>query len=235
MPARRIGTDNAGGVQRFASPMPKQPAHAVPHSPAAPTHNTGGPMVQMWQALSKVPGLVGQWESHQFPGGFIDKVRAKGIKLAAKGGKIGTQSTNRPQGSPPSWAFLKAKNLTPPKGPPNYVRMHMLNNRLGGPGTVDNLAPGSSSMNSRHYKDIEQTAVDEVKKGGEIHSYDIDAYYQGPSAKLKGVPAKAAWEDTLGKIVCDLDYTTAGGMNIQVQKTIRETPKLDRNPNWKGL
>jgi len=210
-------------VQRFAAPQPK---HAAPQA--------AGPGVQMWKPLSKVPWMgFGKWDAFN-KGGKAASMVAQDLKLIP--GKAIGAGNNAPSVAPPSWNRLRGWKLTHTKGPPGYVRMHLLSDRLGGAGnTTTNLAPGTNGMNQRHFNRMEKPLINALNAGGEVNSYKVYARYQFGNGGLKTAKGKAAWRDTLDQFICRAVYRPkAGAAKIKLNRSIGETPKINKKKNWKG-
>ena len=222
-------------LARYAGPMARS-AEGPAAMPAGPLTGLGAPTVQMWNALSKSPWFAtGKWKTAK-AGGKVSSMVAQDLKLNA-GAKVGA-GKNPPTGKPTSWGQLKGWKMvhTNKKGAgdhPGYVRMHMLSDRLGGTGTKDNLAPGTNSMNQKHFNKAEKKLIKILDGGGKIHQYKVIPKYRFPSAKLKTAKGKATWLNTLDRLQWTAQYKAKGA--AAKKKTfgiIHEKPKLDTKPNW---
>uniref|UniRef100_B0T4I5 DNA/RNA non-specific endonuclease n=1 Tax=Caulobacter sp. (strain K31) TaxID=366602 RepID=B0T4I5_CAUSK len=212
-----------GVAQRFAAPLPKESVSRA-----------AAPMVQMWKAPSKVPWMAnGKWDAFM-KGGKTAYMVAQDLKLAA--GKVVGAGNNAPTVAPQSWNRLKGWKLTHTKGPPGYVRMHMLSDRMGGAGnTTTNLAPGTNGMNQRHFHRMEKPLINALDAGGEINSYKVYARYQIGNGGLVTAKGKTAWQDTLSHIRCRAVYRPkAGAAKVNLNRNINETAKISGKKNWKG-
>jgi hypothetical protein len=219
-------------VQRFAAPLSKAAAPA--RASAQPVRP---PVVQLWNALERATWMykTGRWKATT-AGGRMTKVEAKLLKLKGKGFAIGANK-NPATATPVGWYALKALGLTHPGHPPNYVRMHMLNGRLGGPGnTIENLAPGSNKFNGLHYRKFEKPVINAIKAGSEIETFSMTATYNAGGGALKTAAGKSAWNKTLSKLVCAATHTPPGfiGAKPLANVTINETANLDTKKNWLG-
>lgn len=127
---------------------------------------------------------------------------ARGIKL--KQGKHALAGDNSPEVSPPGWTDLQNLGLT--NNAPHYKRMHLLNGQLGGHGNkTENLAPGSSDLNTAHHTEIEETLQNHVLAGGEIRTYDVFAVYRStPPGRLSN-DNKAIFRRTLASLHCQYE------------------------------
>ncbi len=232
------------GVQRFSQPVAKAPGRApLPTAPLSLARPAGVQMV--WAGIRNAMWMdrAGEWEANPDMAGRASALEAKNLKLKvdAKGNPVAVgKRSNAARAKPQSWNFLRANKLSHPKGPPNYVRMHFLNGRMGGPGNdVDNLAPGSGSLNGKHSWDFEKHVWGALRNGDTINSFKIQATYQAGGGALTA-PAKTAFRDTLAKLECEATHTPAGaakGAKPQNLKkvTVNETANLDKAANWKGL
>ncbi len=219
----QLSATGVGLAPRFAAPLPKQ---SVPRAAA--------PMVQMWKAPSKVPWMAnGKWDAFMKGGRTVYMV-AQDLQLGA--GQVVGAGKNAPSVAPQSWNRLKAWNLTHTRGPPGYVRMHMLSDRMGGAGnTKSNLAPGTNGMNQRHFNRMEKPLINALNAGGEVNSYKVYARYQTGNGGLKTAKGKTAWHDTLDRVICRAVYRPkAGAKKANYNRTITETAKISKKKNWKG-
>jgi len=216
-------------LQRYAGPQAKTaPAQAQTHAASAKSG------VQMWKALVKAPWMAtGAWDSNM-AGGKVSYMKARNLSLNL-GGAVGA-GKNAPSVAPKSWNQLWAWKLTHMRGPPSYVRMHMLSDRLGGPGNVkDNLAPGSNGMNQRHFNRMEKPLINALNGGGDVKSYKITPTYQPLNGGLKTAKGKTAWKNTLRRINCRATYSTVmGGAYKTLTSNISETAGISGKKNWKG-
>jgi hypothetical protein len=82
-----------------------------------------------------------------------------------------------PSSSPGVWDKVAKKR----EGTRLYVRGHLLNNRLGGPGTDKNLTPITYSANGRHYAAVEEKLIELVdSKKGIVH-YEVEVLPPAPA------------------------------------------------------
>lgn len=171
--------------------------------------------------------------------GRVTKVVATHLALLP-GHNLPGQGHNSPSAGaiPNGWQWLNANNLTHPKGPPNYVRMHLLNGQLGGPGNnIQNLAPGTASLNSHHSKHLEDEAQGWLAQGGEIEKYTVKVTYNAPSPNLNTQPAQDAWEGTVEEITGKLEFVHYVGNKRKIGTgnfAAEEDPNLDTKANWLG-
>jgi len=100
-------------------------------------------------------------------------------------------------------------------GPRKYdywVRGHLLNHNLGGPGEKRNMTPITKKTNSRHHALVEAT-VKAAQARGDLISYDITATYSGSGpANLKGDdydPAPEAWKHLPTGLICKYETVNA--------------------------
>lgn len=191
----------------------------------------------MWKPLSKTPWMApaGKWDSVGAAGGRVVQVTAKDLKVKP-GNAIGN-NPNPATANPASWLNLKAMNLTFPKHPPNYVRMHMLNGRIGGPGNlIDNLAPGSNKLNGLHYRKFEKIVINALKAGSIVDTFKMTAGYHAGGGKLATPWGKNAWNDTLSKLTCVATHIPKGAVaSVPLANVVvNEIPGIDTKKNWLG-
>ncbi|MCE3288238.1 MAG: hypothetical protein K0R83_250 [Caulobacter sp.] len=225
-------------LARYAGPMPRS-VEGPAAMPAGPLTGLGAPAVQLWNAPSKAPWLAtGKWKSAMNMG-KVSSMIAQDLTLNA-GVVVGAGGANRPTARPSSWKTLQKWKMTHSNkkgvgGKPGYVRMHMLSDRLGGPGNDKaNLAPGTNSMNQKHYNRAEKKLIGILDGGGEILQYRVIPKYQFPSFNLKTIAGDNAWEDTLRRLWWSAKYKTVAGAGatLKMSGTISEKPKLDTKANW---
>lgn len=227
----------AGGMDARAH-TPAQRTAAVP--PALGMRDGYGPHssgVVQRIALSNVPHMDpgGSWTPTTDANGRAQKIVATNLKLAPGYNSVPSGSFNAPSVDPRSWQTLHGWNLV--GGPPHYRRMHLLNDRLGGPGNdTRNLAPGTASLNSSHSSHFESPAMTDVlNQGLTITYYEVRIAYNPPSANLTSVAGKAAWEDTIWEIWGQFTYTDANNLKQAGHYNAEEdTPGLDTQANWVG-
>lgn len=143
---------------------------------------------------------------------------AKNIKLKDPN-NAQLASGNGPNTDPPGWGALQTLGLT--NGDPNYKRMHLLNGDLGGSGDdYQNLAPGSSDLNTAHYTKIEKALHTHVLAGRTIDSYDVWAIYRDAGLPRFSNINKSRYKHTLAAIHCQ--YIISNGASDS--KTIYEGP-----------
>jgi hypothetical protein len=199
-------------------------------------------VVQRWRKFKNVPHMArnGRWKPTMSAAGKVTKIVAENLKLKKwkKGVKVPDGPFNQPLNafSPLQWYFLNQKTLTHPN-PPGYVRMHMLNDRLGGPGTIENLAPGTHSLNLNHYKNFEGPAIDVLNEGRTIDRYEVKINYNTESKHLKKPAWKKAWKHTIKEIWGKFEYQDRlGGKRRKVSRdyNAEEDAGLDNKINWKS-
>lgn len=86
---------------------------------------------------------------------------------------------NHPQGGPPTGASLRnIMSLLPtnPKqqGTLKYIKGHLLNDNLGGPGEDQNLFPITAQANKQHESDVESYVKDWVNEKGYAVNYTVE-------------------------------------------------------------
>jgi DNA/RNA non-specific endonuclease len=105
-----------------------------------------------------------------------------------------------PQGGTwPSW-WDKAK----PKSSDWWVRGHLLNEHLGGPGTKENLTPITKAANSRHHSTVEKL-VKAAQSKNKMLAYSVKAIYDGVGPNLVDDRDKNPDKSVWSKITCMLD------------------------------
>ncbi|MEM7370313.1 MAG: DUF4157 domain-containing protein [Bacteroidota bacterium] len=149
------------------------------------------------------------------------QMKARNLKLKNRGTRR-LAPNNEPSRtvSPPGWTALKRLGLT--KKAPSYKRMHLLNGKLGGTGTDEkNLAPGSSRLNTRHSKKVEEILQKHILKGGTVTEYFVSLKYRNK----KTAKMKSALEDTYKYTLQSLSfYYKLSGSNAVIAGTLKETP-----------
>ena len=148
----------------------------------------------------------------------------------------------RPSVSPPGWDWLQTK-VQKLKG--NWVRFHIINQKLGGPGDKKwNLVPTSVAVNNTFNREIEEPAKDSARIDKEWTYVDVELEYDDdwPAAIPKKIRAEwGNWDDTAKKWIRrkvlpsaleNPDITTFGetvyhrGINIPIKAaTRRKVPK----------
>ncbi len=230
---RVAGGRSAGDLlQQYARPQARSGSQPV--QPLSKPRVEPG--VQMWKALSKVPWMsaIGQWDTQTDGAGRGELARGKNLVL--KPGKVVGLGNNSPSVSPQSWGQLRTWNLTHMRGPPGYLRMHLLCDRLGGAGnTVQNLAPGTNAMNQRHFNAFEKPAINVLNAGGTINSCRIKVTYRTSNGGRATPAGQVAWKDTIRTMRCRARYTDAAGkMKFIHPPPIRETVGIGNKANWVG-
>ncbi|MBI3239377.1 MAG: hypothetical protein HYZ43_11145, partial [Flavobacteriia bacterium] len=81
---------------------------------------------------------------------------------------------------------------------------------------IENLAPGSSDLNTAHYTNIEDKLQTHVLAGGEITSYDVFATYRSAGLKRFSVKNADTYLHTLESFHCqyELDDGSSDAMII---------------------
>ncbi|WP_457624924.1 eCIS core domain-containing protein [Persephonella sp.] len=98
-----------------------------------------------------------------------------------------------PSDNPPVW-----KNLRPIRRlPPEYIRGHLLNEKLGGPGKRWNLAPITKQANKDHEKNIESVIKKMVLEEGKTVEYHVIVKYK--TRKKRKVESEAGNKPKLKK------------------------------------
>jgi len=218
-------------LQAYARPHAKGESRSVQplRKPRAPES------VQMWKALVNAPWMVkaAKWDA-VMKGGKAHVGKAAGLKLKGAAGAVGA-GMNPPAVKPKSWKQLQGWNLVH-ANPPGYVRMHLISDRFGGSGKVkDNLAPGTNTMNQKHFAKVEGVLIKALNAGGKVHLYTVTSTYQTGPGALVTKKGKSTWHNTLKKIVCSASYEPAAGAKKKLlKKTINEIAGITALPNWVG-
>ncbi len=137
-----------------------------------------------------------------------------------------TSSSNQPT--------LMAKLETDPNktGENKYIRGHLLNDNIGGPGDDRNLFPITASANSKHLHEVEKTVKDWVNTKGYWVYYKVEVKNQ--KSELKG-------DKTSNFVNAEFDCLayplTAGGKaaNEKLSKTIKSEKGTVRQAEGAGL
>jgi hypothetical protein len=82
-------------------------------------------------------------------------------------------------GSAPSKESQTWKDLEPIRSPSkkDYVRGHLLNHNLGGPGVGENLTPITQTANKQHLNDVERDLKRKVLEEKAVVRYQVEAIY----------------------------------------------------------
>ena len=110
-----------------------------------------------------------------------------------------------------------------PTSPNWWVRGHLLNEHLGGPGTKENLTPITKTANSRHHSTVEKL-VKLAKTKNKMLAYSVKAIYGGgPNlvADRNKNPDQAVWPNITTELDCEWEFydennkqTGSGAANI---------------------
>ncbi|MFN3076000.1 MAG: hypothetical protein ABT940_03790, partial [Alphaproteobacteria bacterium] len=179
--------------------------------------------------LTNTPKLAGQW--------FVNPIGGQAYEAEAWNliGVPGKSGASRPAAKPASWTQYQKWGMVHPGTKPGYVRMHLMNDRLGGSGKmVTNLAPGSNWLNRQHDFGCERPLVRALKSGGFIDEYRVTVDYNGPSGNLATKKGKAAWRNAIDTVKCRAKYkkNVAKGKWIYMNRTLNERGGLDNKLNW---
>lgn len=115
-----------------------------------------------------------------------------GIKTTAH--LLSVHQGNSPGGSPPveksTWATVSNRH-------PSFVRGHLLNKHLHGPGTGNNLTPLTDTVNRQMSKHVEEPLKTEILDKNNVYFYEIEPTYGVHAAKdgysdddLKYIPTR---------------------------------------------
>lgn len=243
-------------LKAYAHPSPKSSAGGWVPSPDPPKAQTQEPLsiilqrtyavTPLIQRIALVPGAFwlvnkgkNQGQYNLAPaGGKAHTMVATGLKLAKGAGPIPNKHPSPPVVFPPSWPWLHKNKLTAgkkKKGPPFYVRMHLLNDRLGGSGAlVHNLAPGTVSLNNRMSKQVENRVINRINMGYTIVNYTVKLTYNAASPNLITIAGKAAWMDTVKTVKASWTFVKMAAKVKKDKKSITDKPHRDKKPNWVG-
>lgn len=110
-----------------------------------------------------------------------------------------------PQGGTwPSWW-----NAAKPASSDWWVRGHLLNERLGGPGTKENLTPITKATNSRHHSTVEKL-VKAAQSKNKMLAYSVKAIYDGVGPSLvddrSKNPDKSVWPMITRELDCEWEF-----------------------------
>jgi len=173
------------------------------------------------------------FETHKIDGHLVGK------KMEAK--KLGP---NHPQGSPPLGGALSGlmKELeTDPKlkNENKYIKGHLLNDNLGGPGSAQNLYPITADANSKHERNVERLVKDWVNNKGYWVYYKVEVANEKIDLAKGMINAdfvcEAAPLDVDGKKSFDGAFNTTirsevGAKNGSTQNEIKREEFSDKKP-----
>jgi hypothetical protein len=239
--ADRVAAGRPAGdlLQRYARPQAKGAANALQPLAKPSPAGQGRSGVQMWKLATTIAPwmtVAGQWDANSV-GGKASVGRAKNLKMkaAAVGVVAPGAGASPPAAKPKSWGQLKGWNLVHPN-PPGYVRMHLIHDWMGGSGKdVNNLAPGTNTMNQKHLHKAEKPLMNALFNGGRVFLYTVKATYQKGGGGLVTAKGKKTWRNTLKKIVCNASYEPAAGAPKKLlHKTINEVGGITGKLNWLG-
>jgi hypothetical protein len=100
-----------------------------------------------------------------------------------------------------------------------YVRGHLLNRRLGGPGTDQNMTPITYSANGRHFQQAESDVVDLVESQKSIVHYEVDVLPPAPAAAPGVIPEEQQLSAGLKWAWWELKVTGGDALHPQLAKT----------------
>jgi hypothetical protein len=103
----------------------------------------------------------------------------------------GNTKGSGPGADPPGWAHA-AKLDTKPDGTSasTWVRGHLLNDNLHGPGIAANLVPITKDMNGQMEASVESPAKEAIKEKGKLHFYRAEVTFWGDPAPVGDFPRK---------------------------------------------
>lgn len=128
-------------------------------------------------------------------------------------GGIDDAGTAPKSGTWPNWWSAVAP------APNNYwVRGHLLNHNVGGPGEKRNLTPITKTANSEHHNNIEKAVKWANENGGGLVTYTVKAVYDGKGPQnLKGDktdPDSSCWPKLTTGFQCDFLIQDDDGNSI---------------------
>lgn len=145
---------------------------------------------------------------------------ATGMEVWLNTNSFDPDGTEPKSGTWPSWWAAAA-----PK-PNNYwVRGHLLNHNLGGPGEKRNLTPITKAANSEHHSNVEKVLKAAAELGGSLLGYKVTALYNttGPTGLTGDAndPDKSVWDKlTLGfncEYIIIIDENNQKNVNFWVE------------------
>jgi Domain of unknown function (DUF4157)/DNA/RNA non-specific endonuclease len=177
-------TDAAGAVQRKTTIVDDA---TDPKNKTAPGTGTGLLKDSKGKVLPKQDAVFGP---------LLDEC-ATSMEVWFNTNSFDAEGTEPKSGTWPSWWAAAA-----PK-PNNYwVRGHLLNHNLGGPGEQRNLTPITKTANSEHHNNVEKVLKTVSALGGALIGYKVTAKYGGSGPTLSGDandPDRSVWDKlTLG-------------------------------------
>jgi hypothetical protein len=95
-----------------------------------------------------------------------------------------------------------------PTSPNWWVRGHLLNEHLGGPGTKENLTPITKAANSRHHSTVEKL-VKLAKAKNKMLAYSVKAIYGGGPNLVDDRnknPDKSVWPFITTELDCEWEF-----------------------------
>ena len=226
-----VGVNDNADLEKEASEMGKRAALSNKNTSTIQKLGIpdGDKPVQL-QAIKGDGNIMGtvDYESKTIDGNTVAyEMHAKNIKL--RPGKNKLANEHSPSVDPAGWDTLKDLGLT--GNPPHYKRMHLLNGQLGGHGDkIENLAPGSSNLNGRHDRKVEEILKDHVLNHGTIKSYDITVRYRDIAPTYLKYKEKRAYKRTIRSIF--YSYSLSGGAGGDFN-TITESPRTASA--WRSL
>ncbi len=171
-------------------------------------HNTvaGNNTVQLEAAgVSKYGMLTGNSDKAKQLGINKTKVSFNTDKLASTGETVGVTMTanplgpDHPQGSSPDNAASK-KHIDHFNKYDTYIRGHLLNGNIGGPGIAENLFPITAQANSLHYQLIEKYVEEWVNTFKYYVYYQVEVKNRNDKNGEADLECKAYPIDTNGNI-----------------------------------
>ena len=135
------------------------------------------------------------------------------------GNRGGLESPLPQGGTWPSWW-----NAAKPTSADWWVRGHLLNEHLGGPGEKKNLTPITKRCNNRH-KTVVENLVKQAMKTHKMLAYYVDTSYgRGPTLAEDRVknPDKSVWPKLTDGIYCHWEFIDENGKVVVKDQTVIE-------------
>jgi hypothetical protein len=154
-------------------------------------------------------------------GGLPQKMVAKVSYLPGK--ETGSPPISDPH-SPKGWPHVLAVDTSATDTiPKNWVRAHLLSEKMHGPGTAKNLVPAHKTMNAQMETKAESEAKAFIKKPGNMLFYKVEVNYFSSKEPVSYFPSslRIDWyelEKTNGKLEKKKTQKVTGSVTIQGKK-----------------
>jgi hypothetical protein len=163
-------------------------------------------------------------------------MQARNLKL--KMGKTTLSTYNAvTEDKVPAWNHVKNNGMSHPNGAPlNYVRLHLLNGKVGGSGAdACNLAVGTGDLNvgssSSHEGAVEKPIKEAIMAKKKIDNYYVECKYNtGKAYPMQTKSNENEWQRTLKSLHCQWEVNGVKAPALEVQ----ETKNLQAEWNTKG-